>query len=326
MAGGGGKFDVVVVGSCMTDLVSYVPRLPKAGETIHGTKFSMGFGGKGANQCIMAARLGAKTAMVAKVGDDSFGERYIENFKRNGVNTDHVSVAREASTGVAPIAVNASGENSIVIVSGANDLLSEGDVKNAKSMIASASVCVCQLEINPEVTHFTLSLAKKAGVQTILNPAPASAWLDYYYYRLSDVFCANESEAELLTGLSVNTVDDAEKAVIMILERGAGQAVITLGSKGSVIGTQENPIPKHIPVTPADPVDSTGAGDAFIGAMAFYMAKFKMLPFEEIVRRAGEIARTSVLNPGTQSSYLSKKELSPSLFSEIVQRGRGIST
>ncbi|XP_015767876.1 PREDICTED: ribokinase-like [Acropora digitifera] len=315
MAGGGGKFDVVVVGSCMTDLVSYVPRLPKAGETIHGTKFSMGFGGKGANQCIMAARLGAKTAMVAKV-----------SLFCHFALVDHVSVAREASTGVAPIAVNASGENSIVIVSGANDLLSEDDVKNAKSMIASASVCVCQLEINPEVTHFTLSLAKKAGVQTILNAAPASAWLDYYYYRLSDVFCANESEAELLTGLSVNTVDDAEKAVIMILERGAGQAVITLGSKGSVIGTQENPIPKHIPVTPADPVDSTGAGDAFIGAMAFYMAKFKMLPFEEIVRRAGEIARTSVLNPGTQSSYLSKKELSPSLFSELVQRGRGIST
>ncbi|CAH3197373.1 unnamed protein product, partial [Porites evermanni] len=163
MAGERGKFDVVVVGSCMTDLVSYVPRLPKAGETIHGTKFSMGFGGKGANQCVMAARLGAKTAMVAKVGNDSFGERYIENFKQNGVNTDHVSVTSEASTGVAPIAVNANGENSIVIVSGANDILSEDDVRNAKSVILSSSVCVCQLEIKPEVTHYTLSIAKKAG-------------------------------------------------------------------------------------------------------------------------------------------------------------------
>nr|XP_058961430.1 ribokinase-like [Pocillopora verrucosa] len=326
MAGEAKKFDVVVVGSCMTDLVSYVPRLPKAGETIHGDKFVMGFGGKGANQCVMAARLGAKTAMVAKVGDDSFGHRYIENFKQHEVNTDHVGITKEAATGVAPISVNSNGENSIVIVSGANDILSEEDVKRAKSVISSASVCVCQLEINPEVTHYTLSLAKKNGVQTIFNPAPALSWLDYFYYALSDVFCANESEAELLTGLSVKTIEDAEKAVIMILERGARRAVITLGNKGSVIGTKENRIPRHIPVTAVEPVDTTGAGDAFIGALAFYMAKFKDLPFDEVVRRSGEIARATVLAVGTQSSYPTKKELPPSLFSNTVSRDRISST
>lgn len=163
-------------------------------------------------------------------------------------------------------------------------------------------------------------------MQTIFNPAPALSWLDYFYYALSDVFCANESEAELLTGLSVKTIEDAEKAVIMILERGARRAVITLGKKGSVIGTKENRIPRHIPVTAAEPVDTTGAGDAFIGALAFYMAKFKDLPFDEVVRRSGEIARATVLAVGTQSSYPTKRELPSSLFSNSVSRDRLSST
>ncbi|KAK3730351.1 hypothetical protein QZH41_014848, partial [Actinostola sp. cb2023] len=282
MAADKGPFDVVVVGSCMTDLVSYVPRLPKAGETIHGTKFSMGFGGKGANQCIMASRLGAKTAMVAKVGDDTFGRNHISNFKHNKVNVDNVSLTTQAFTGVAPISVNSSGENSITIVSGANECLDDNDIKRARSAIVSSSVVVCQLEIQPNITQLALALAKNSNVTTVFNPAPASPWLDIQFYRLSDVFCANESEAELLTGIPVQTIDDAEKAVVLLLERGAGKIVITMGAKGSVIGTQTNPIPQHIPVTSVEAVDTTGAGDAFIGALAFYLAKFKNLSFQEM--------------------------------------------
>ncbi|EDO46772.1 predicted protein [Nematostella vectensis] len=316
MAGHKGHFDVVVVGSCMTDLVSYVPRLPKAGETIHGSKFSMGFGGKGANQCVMASRLGAKSAMVAKVGDDSFGHSTIENFKQNKVNVDHVTLTKKAFTGVAPISVNNGGENSITIVSGANEYLDEDDIKRARSMIVSASVVVCQLEIQPDITQLALALARNANVTTVFNPAPASAWLDTQFYRLSDVFCANESEAELLTGLPVKSIDDAEKAVVMLLERGAGRVIITLGAKGSVIGSQQNPMPLHIPVTPSEAVDTTGAGDAFIGALAFYLAKFKNLSFKEMVIRASEVARMTVFKEGTQTSFPFKETIPSSFFAQ----------
>ncbi|KXJ24825.1 ribokinase [Exaiptasia diaphana] len=315
MAADKGPFDVVVVGSCMTDLVSYVPRLPKAGETIHGTKFSMGFGGKGANQCVMASRLGAKTAMVAKVGDDTFGRNHISNFKHNKVNVDHVSLTTQAFTGVAPISVNSSGENSITIVSGANEYLTDNDIKSARSTIVNSAVVVTQLEIQPNITQLALALAKNANVTTVFNPAPASPWLDIQFYRLSDVFCANESEAELLTGVPVKTIDDAEKAVVMLLERGVGKVVITMGPRGAVIGTQTNPIPEHIAVTPVDAVDTTGAGDAFIGALAFYLAKFKNLTFKEMVKRSNEVARTTVFKRGTQTSFPTCDSLPPSFFS-----------
>ncbi|XP_031554059.1 ribokinase-like [Actinia tenebrosa] len=315
MAADKGPFDVVVVGSCMTDLVSYVPRLPKAGETITGTKFCMGFGGKGANQCVMASRLGAKTAMIAKVGDDTFGRNHIQNFKHNKVNVDNVSTTTQAFTGVAPISVNSSGENSITIVSGANEYLEDADIKRARSAIVSSAVVVCQLEIQPQITQLALALAKNANVTTVFNPAPASPWLDIQFYRLSDIFCANESEAELLTGIPVKSIDDAEKVVVMLLERGAGKVVITLGAKGSVIGTQENPIPQHIPVTPVEATDTTGAGDAFIGALAFYLAKFKNLSFQEMVRRSNEVARTTVFKRGTQTSFPTRDSLPPSFFS-----------
>ncbi|KAI0219595.1 Ribokinase [Lamellibrachia satsuma] len=152
--------DVVVVGSCMMDFISYTPRLPATGETVQGHKFTVGFGGKGANQCIVAARLGAKTAMIAQVGNDKFGPGYIQNFKDNGVNTEHVGIKDEASTGVATITVDNSGKNTIVIVSGANLLLNEASISRAESVIKAAKVMICQLEISPKVTLEALKLAK----------------------------------------------------------------------------------------------------------------------------------------------------------------------
>ncbi|XP_072103379.1 ribokinase isoform X4 [Mobula birostris] len=187
-------YDVVVVGSCMTDLVSFAPRLPKAGETIHGCKFFIGFGGKGANQCIQAARLGAKAAMVCKVGNDSFGENYIQNFKCNGISTEYVGQTSEASTGVASITVNDDGQNAIVIVAGANLLLNSEDLKQASNAICCAKVVVCQLEIQPAISLEALKIAHEAGVKTIFNPAPATAGLDPDFYKNTDVFCCNESE------------------------------------------------------------------------------------------------------------------------------------
>ncbi|CAB3990755.1 ribokinase [Paramuricea clavata] len=225
-----------------------------------------------------------------------------------------VGVTDKASTGVAPITVNASGENSIVIISGANMLLTEEDVKAAKDVITSASVVVCQLEIKPEVTQLALSIAKKAGVITIFNPAPAQSWLDTMFYKDSDVFCANETEAEILTGVPISCVEDAFYALPVLLDRGAAKVVITLGENGSVVATREDPTPRHVPSKEVKPLDTTGAGDAFVGALAFYLSKYKGLTFAEMVRRANEIAAISVCGPGTQTSYPTVAKLPPALF------------
>ncbi|XP_078398828.1 ribokinase isoform X1 [Cetorhinus maximus] len=307
-------FDVVVVGSCMTDLVSYTPRLPKAGETIHGHKFFIGFGGKGANQCIQAARLGAKSAMVSKVGKDSFGDNYIENFKSNGVSTVYVGQTDEASTGVAPITVNDEGQNAIIIVAGANLLLNSEDLERASQVIGCAKVVVCQLEIRPAITLEALKIAHKAGAKTIFNPAPAVADLDPEFYKETDVFCCNETEAEILTGIEVSNVDHAGKAGSILLEKGCCSVIITLGAEGSVLMSLDKRTPHYIPTRKVKAVDTTGAGDSFVGALAFYMAHYPCMELDEMSRRACDIASVSVQSQGTQASYPYRAQLPQELF------------
>ncbi|CAH1263239.1 RBKS [Branchiostoma lanceolatum] len=307
-------FDVVVVGSCNMDLISYVPRLPKPGETIHGHKFSLGFGGKGANQCVMAARLGAATAMVAKVGDDVFGSNFVQNFKDNGVNVDHVQVTKEAATGVAPIAVNDDGQNSIIIVSGANLKLTAADVREHESVVTHAKVLICQLEIQPETSLEALRIAKQHGVTTILNPAPAQATLDPELYKVSDIFCPNETEAEILTGLPVTTVEEAEKAADVLLDKGCKKVIITLGEKGCLCKSSKSEKGIHVPARKVSPVDTTGAGDAFVGSLAYYMACHKDLRLEEAIQKACHISSISVCSPGTQTSFPYRKDLPQDLF------------
>ncbi|XP_061650481.1 ribokinase isoform X1 [Phyllopteryx taeniolatus] len=307
-------FDVIVVGSCMTDLVSQSQRLPKEGETIHGHNFFIGFGGKGANQCIQAARLGAKTTMVAKVGKDSFGESYIQNFKDNGVHTGFVGQTSDAATGVASIIVTDAGENAIVIVSGANMLLSKEELQDALSAISSVKVLVCQLEIAPQISLQALRMAQENKVTTIFNPAPAIPDLDPDFYRVSDVFCCNESEAELLTGSSVSNVEEARCAGQELLRRGCSTVIITMGPQGCVVLKAQESTSKHVPATPVTAVDTTGAGDSFIGALAFYVAHYPTMRLEEVARRAGQVAGVSVQAMGTQSSYPHKRDLAAELF------------
>ncbi|XP_028250472.1 ribokinase [Parambassis ranga] len=307
-------FDVVVVGSCMTDLVSQAPRLPKAGETIHGHKFFIGFGGKGANQCIQAARLGVKTAMVCKVGKDFFGDNYIQNFKDNGVHTDFVWQTSDAATGAASITVNDAGENAIVIVAGANMLLGRAELQEALPAISHAKVLVCQLEVSPQTSLEALRMAHDNKVKTIFNPAPAISDLDPDFYRVCDVFCCNESEAELLTGFSVANVEEALQAGQELLKRGCGAVIITLGPQGSVVFKTQESASKHVPTTAVTAVDTTGAGDSFIGALAFYMANYSTMPLEEMARRANQVAGVSVQAAGTQTSYPTKQDLPDELF------------
>eukprot|EP00062_Callorhinchus_milii_P023615 gi/632982650/ref/XP_007908252.1/ PREDICTED: ribokinase isoform X2 [Callorhinchus milii] len=308
------SFDVVVVGSCMTDLVSYTERLPKPGETVRGKKFLTGFGGKGANQCIQAARLGAKTAMVCKLGNDSFGNDYVENFKTNGVSTDYLSQTEEARTGVAPIMVNDEGQNAIVIVAGANLLLNSNDLRKASKAIIHSKVVLGQLEIRPDIILEALRMAHKNGVKTVFNSAPAVADLDPEFYQVTDVFCCNESEATILTDIEVTSVEDAEMANSILLDKGCKSVITTLGAGGCVLTTQENRTPIHVPTRKVKALDTTGAGDSFVGALAFYIAQYPHLQLDEITRRASHIASMSVEAHGTQGSYVSRNNLPEDLF------------
>ncbi|XP_041827976.1 ribokinase [Melanotaenia boesemani] len=307
-------FDVMVVGSCMTDLVSQAPRLPKAGETIHGHKFFIGFGGKGANQCIQAARLGVKTAIICKVGKDFFGDNYIQNFKDNDVHTDFVRQTSAAATGAASITVNDAGENAIVIVAGANMLLGNEELQESLPAIRRAKVLVCQLEISPQTSLQALQMARDSRVKTIFNPAPAIPELDPNFYGVSDVFCCNESEAELLTGCPVHDVEEAHRAAQELLRRGCGAVIITLGPQGCVVLKAQGSASTHVPATAVAAVDTTGAGDSFIGALAFYMAHHPTMPLEEMARRANQVATVSVQAVGTQTSYPFKRDLPAELF------------
>ncbi len=296
---------ICVVGACNIDLISYVPRLPRKGETLHGTRFRMGFGGKGANQAVMAAKLGGEVAMVGKVGKDVFGENTLENFRSWGVDTTHLHSTDQAFSGVAPIAVDPRGENSIIIVTGANDLLADSEIEAARSTIAASRLLVCQLEIPLEITLHALRLAREAGTTTILNPAPARAELPEELYRLSDVFCPNESETELLTGLPAGTLREAESAAGALLRRGARTVVLTLGEQGALLVDGHGA--RHFPTRKVKALDTTGAGDAFVGALAHFLAREKPLP--EAVERANQIAALSVQAFGTQTSFPEAKDL-----------------
>lgn len=304
---------VVVVGSCMTDLISYTPRLPQPGETLHGHKFSVGFGGKGANQCVAATRLGANAAMVAMVGDDSFGQNYLENFKNNNVDTSFVRVTKEAATGVAPIVVDDTGENCIIIVAGANLKLTSSNVEQAEDVIKDASVLVCQGEITPAATLTALRLARSHEVKTLMNAAPADPFLDAAIIEHSDIFCVNEIEAEVLTKLKVKTRKDAEQAAESLLKRGCKSVIITLGGDGAVYSTAKGHT--HIAAETVTPVDTTGAGDAFVGALAYYLAYHSHLAMAEMLQRSCQVATASVLAPGTQTSYPTREQLPSHLFS-----------
>jgi len=295
---------ICVVGACNIDLVSYVPRMPALGETLHGTRFQMGFGGKGANQAVMAAKLGAGVTMIAKLGRDVFGEDTRKNFERLGIDTRHVHFTDQAFSGVAPIAVDPDGRNSIIIVTGANDLLAPAEIEAARPEIAAADVLVCQLEIPLEPNLAALRLARAAGVTTIFNPAPARPELPDDVYRLSDVFCPNETETQLLTGMPVGTLVEAESAARALLARGAGAVILTLGDRGSLVVTPDTA--QHVPAQAVKAVDSTGAGDAYVGSLAYFLGLGQALL--EAARRAGAIATRSVLKPGTQTSFPSRDE------------------
>lgn len=289
---------ICVVGSSNIDLIARVPRLPKLGETLAGHSFHLGYGGKGANQAVMAAKLGAQVTMVTKVGRDVFGEGTVRNYQEHGIEATYVQFDDERFSGVAPILVDDSAQNVIVIVPGANLGLSPADVQSAAPAIRSADTVVCQLEVPVETTLEAFRVAKTAGVRTVLNPAPAAPLPDELL-RLTDLCVPNEPEAEALTGHVVATREDAEAACRILLGRGPHVVIITLGERGALLADGETV--EHVPAVRVTAVDPTGAGDAFIGSLAVFLGEGSGV--REAVRRANAVAALSVTRLGTQVSF-----------------------
>jgi len=290
---------IAVIGSNMVDLITYTNSLPKAGETLEAPDFALGCGGKGANQAVAAAKLGASVMMVSKVGEDIFAENTVRNLQHFGVDIDHVTVAPGTSSGVAPIFVDDQSQNRILIVKGANSHLSPADIDAASESLSDCRLIVLQLEIPLPTVYYAIDFAQKHGIPVILNPAPAVAGLDIDYACKCEFFMPNETELEILTGLPVATEDEVIRAGRVLLERGLKNLIITLGSRGS-IWMHGDAIHRVTPVS-VKAVDTSGAGDAFIGCFAHGLVQHGDIA--RAMASASAYAACSVTQRGTQRSY-----------------------
>jgi ribokinase len=307
---------IAVVGSNMMDLVTYVDRMPVKGETVEAPSFEMGHGGKGANQAVAAAKLGASVVMVSAVGDDMFADATIRNLEALGIDTSHVRRVKGKPSGVAPIMVEPNGENSILIVKGANADLSPGDIDRAADALKTCDLILMQLEVPLETVYAAIAFGKRHGVKTVLNPAPATAALDVDRIRDVTFFIPNETELAILTGMPVDTESNIVTAARRLLDKGIGTVIVTLGSRGALLTTPTN-VQKIEPVQ-VNAVDTTGAGDAFVGSFARFFAGG--VPLEAALKQAALYAADSVTRRGTQKAYPSADEFKR--FCEALERGR----
>jgi ribokinase len=295
---------IVVVGSSNMDLVARSSRIPVPGETLTGTDFFMVPGGKGANQAVAAARLGGKVFFIARLGSDIFGTQSMENFKQVGIHTKYIEQMEGVPSGIALIAIDEKGKNSIIVVPGANGKLSPADVDKAKSDIARAGVVVAQLEVPLETVEHTAALARDCGVPFILDPAPARPLSPVLLSRVS-ILKPNEIEAEMLTGIKVRDIDSAKKAAGALLAQGIKQVIITLGDRGFLLAADGSM--DYIKPHKVRAVDSTAAGDAFTGALALGIADGKDI--RQAALFANAVAAVSVTRLGAQSSMPTREEV-----------------
>ena len=289
---------IAVIGSANIDLTTFSDRFPQAGETIFGQKFDLGFGGKGANQAVASRLCGADVFMIARVGSDLFGPATIENFKKLGIDATHVKQIEGVSSGVAPIFVEPNGQNRILVVKGANDLLKPADVDASSDLLKTVDCVVLQFEIPLETVYHCAALARKDGIRCIVNPAPAQP-IDLHALAGLDYFVPNETEAGTITGMPVRNVDDAKKCAEKLLSGDIKRVIITLGANGSLLAGRDGM--EHVPAFNVNSIDSTGAGDAFIGSFAVFLGEG--LPEREAVRRANLYAGLSTMGVGTQKSF-----------------------
>lgn len=255
---------IVVVGSLNMDLVINSPRIPAMGETILGNNFITTYGGKGANQAVAAAKLGGDVAMIGCIGDDIFGERLLANLNNNGIDTRCIKVVEGYPTGVAVILVE-NGDNCIIVDPGANSELKPDDIYRLEDLIKESDIIVTQLEIPLDTVKCAIDLARKYNVKVLLNPAPAIE-LNDELLSMIDILTPNENECEIMTGIRIESIEDARSAVEYLVEKGIKNAVVTLGRNGVVYNYGDEII--HKPASNIEVVDTTAAGDSFSGALA----------------------------------------------------------
>ena len=299
---------IAVIGSLNMDLVVRAPRIPKPGETIIGADdLHMIPGGKGANQAYASAMLGAEVSMVGRVGDDMFGEQLITNLKKAGVDTHHITRDSDASTGIAMIVVEQGGQNSIVVSRGANGRVSPPDVSRAEAVIQSASLVLLQLEIPLPAVINAAQFAENHGVKVVLNPAPAQH-LPAELLSLTDILIPNETEASMLS-VCVGTDDGIKQAAAKLCQSGVKTVVMTRGSRGASLITENEIV--HFPSFPIEPVDTTAAGDAFVGSFAVALAEGRSIS-EAVMygNAAGALASTK---SGAQPSMPGRDDLNKML-------------
>lgn len=296
---------IAILGVFVADTAYRADRPPRMGETLLGNSFALGPGGKGSNQAVAAARAGGETHFISKLGRDPFAELAFSIWQDAGVKPA-VSQHADSYTGAAYIFIEeATGDNAIIICPGVAGTISTADVEARADVISQAAVFVTQLEQPLAAAHRGLEIARAAGVRTILNPAPAAA-IPRETLALCDIVTPNESEAEAITGLSVGSVDQAERAARAFLDMGVGAAILTLGEKGAIYVDRETAV--HVPPFSAGPVvETTGAGDAFNGGLAVALAE-GMLPVEA-VRFGCATAAISVTRPGTAPSMPDRSEI-----------------
>lgn len=298
---------VVVVGSLNMDLVARAQRLPRAGETLPGESFSTVPGGKGANQAVAVARLGGSVAMIGNVGDDDYGRQLHRALYVEGIDCQGVSTCPGVSSGVALITVDAASQNCIVIIPGGNGLLTPQSVQRFDALLQAAEVVICQLEVPVDTVAWTLARARELGKQVILNPAPATGPLPADWFARIDYLTPNESEAEALTGVAVTDQDSARRAGERLLQLGAGKVIITLGARGALLMTAQGH--QHYPAPVVQPLDTTAAGDTFIGGFAAGLVRG--LEEGEAIAFGQRAAALSVTRAGAQPSIPYLAELTP---------------
>lgn len=296
--------NIIVIGSCNTDMVIKADRLPVPGETVMGGSFMMNPGGKGANQAVAAARLKGNVHFIAKTGNDLFGKRSIEQYEDEGIHVEHIYSDPVLPSGVALIMVDVNGENSITVASGANGSLSPKDIEAAHSIIEKGDILLMQLEIPIETVEYAAKIAKEKGNKVILNPAPARA-LSADLLKNLYMIIPNETEAEILSGIKVTNWESARKAADIISGKGLDIVVITLGSKGALIKEKDQYHEVSVPKVKA--IDTTAAGDTFCGALC--VALSEDMDVLNAVKFANKCASITVTRMGAQSSLPYRKEI-----------------
>lgn len=299
---------IVVVGSFNMDLVVRLPAIPRPGETLLGGVFATYPGGKGSNQAVAAARLGGEVTMIGRVGDDAFGDQLLSMARSEGIDTRFVHIDPNAATGVALIEVDAQGQNSIAVASGANFTLTAEDVASSFAQLERVDLLVMPLETPIDTIFTAADLARRVGARVVLNPAPAQH-LSPELLKNIDVLIPNEHEAAFMTGNAIHSREDARQAAADLLRSGVGNVIITMGSHGALIAQAAQSEIVYTQISPfsVKAVDTTAAGDAFVGALAVALGEGRFLP--DAARFASAAAAISVTRVGAQPSLPTRTEV-----------------